>query len=93
MKKGSRQRQSLFRRIPFPTEGELVGRITVVQEDRFRLEDGDGRGYLLILGRRSGVSLADLDAWQRGSVRVRVHYEGAPDLGAVAEQIRTLGIV
>ena len=86
--KANKQRQSLFRRAHLPTAGELQGRITVVQEDRFRLEDGDGRGYLLTLSRKSGVSMADLEAWHRGGVPVHVRYEGMPDLGALAERIK-----
>lgn len=78
----------LARRANLPTSGELRGRITIVQEDRFRLEDAEGRGYLLTAGRKSGVSMADLNYWREGQIVVTVTYEGPPDLGAIATRIR-----
>lgn len=86
--KTARQRHNLFRRVNLPSSGDLRGKITVVQEDRFRLEDADGRGYLLVLSRKAGVSMADLEAWHRGSVELDVRYEGTPDLGALAMHVR-----
>jgi hypothetical protein len=55
------QRQSvLTRRASLPDHGRLRGVITLVQEDRFRLEDDLGRGYLFTLGRGNGVSMDKL---------------------------------
>jgi hypothetical protein len=80
-----KQRQSaLKRRADLPDRGHLRGMVTLVQEDRFRLMDDLGRGYLFTLGRGSGVSLRELLAWCELGVTVEVEYRGAPDLGAVA---------
>ena len=78
----------LSRRSNIPTAGTLQGVITIVQEDRFRMEDQDGRGYLLTLGHRAGASIPDLEAWRDGSVPIQVRFEGPPDLGAIALEIR-----
>ena len=79
-----RTHRDATRRAALPTSGTVEGRITIVQEDRFRLEDAEGRGYLLILDRRSGVTMQDLNNWRDGSCPVIAEFEGAPDLGAVA---------
>lgn len=65
----------------------IEGKITLVQEDRFRLHADDGRGMLFILGRRSGVSLADLSRLGREGRRVAVEFEGEPEMGGVATRI------
>lgn len=66
-----KHRQSaLTRRANLPDHGSLRGTITLVQEDRFRLEDDDGRGYLLTLGRGNAVSLQQLHAWYDGALVV-----------------------
>ena len=84
-----RQRHgALPRRADLPDRGHLRGRITLVQEDRFRLEDDLGRGYLFTLGRGNGVSLGRLHAWCDNGPTVEVDYRGAPDLGAVAVRVR-----
>lgn len=84
-----RQRRSQFdRRVQLPTHGQLRGIVTVVQEDRFRVEDEVGRGYLLTLGRHAGASLRDLHRWSGDHTPVEIEYDGAPDLGAVAVRIR-----
>jgi hypothetical protein len=82
----SRTREAA-RRAQLPTSGRVEGRITIVQEDRFRLEDATGRGYLFILGRKSGVSSQELNDWRAGCVPISVDYEGAPDMGAVARHV------
>jgi hypothetical protein len=84
-----KQRQSLLaRRAQLPDRGRLRGVITLVQEDRFRLEDDLGRGYLFTLGRWNGISLNTLHAWCARQSRVEVEYRGTPDLGAVAVRAR-----
>jgi hypothetical protein len=84
-----KQRQSLLsQRADLPTHGRLRGMVTVVQEDRFRLQDDIGRGYLLTLGRGNGVGLRNLHTWCDRRATVEVEYRGAPDLGAVAVQAR-----
>jgi len=59
-----------------------------VQEDRFRLEDNVGRGYLFTLGRGAGASLRALTAWSADRSSVEVTYQGTPDLGAIATSVR-----
>jgi hypothetical protein len=84
-----KQRLSILtRRADLPDHGRLRGTITLVQEDRFRLEDDLGRGYLFILGRGNGVGLRQLHAWCDDVQPVEVEYQGAPDLGAVAVRVR-----
>lgn len=85
-----KQRQNgLVRRANLPDRGHLRGVITLVQEDRFRLVDEQGCGYLFTLGRLNGVSLRKLHGWCNESQIVEVEYGGAPDLGAVAVQLRS----
>ena len=84
-----KQRQSvLTRRADLADHGRLRGVVTLVQEDRFRLEDDLGRGYLLTLGRGNGVGLDTLHTWCDRRSTVQVEYRGAPDLGAVAVRAR-----
>jgi hypothetical protein len=86
-----KERQSvLTRRARLPDHGHLRGVITLVQEDRFRLEDDLGRGYLFTLGRGNGVGLEQLHTWCDRRSSVEVEYRGAPDLGAVAVRAREL---
>lgn len=68
--------------------GEVVGVVTLVQEDRFRIQDDRGRGYLFTLWHASGVSPGLLHGWSGRGARVAVEYRGAPDLGAVAVRLR-----
>jgi len=69
---------------------EVHGRITVVQDDRIRVEDdGGGRGYLFVVRKRA-ASLDDLEQWRDGRVRVRVRYVGEPDAGAIAEEVQVV---
>lgn len=70
-----------------PDRGELRGVILVVQEDRFRLQDERGRGYLLTLGRRAGISMDGVRRAAALGLPIRVHYKGMPDLGAVATRV------
>jgi hypothetical protein len=76
------------RRAGLPEAGRVEGVVTLVQEDRFRLEDDRGRGYLFTLWYASGVSPDLLDRWSGCRARIAVEYRGAPDLGAVALSVR-----
>ena len=69
--------------------GEVRGLITVVQEDRIRVVDRAGRGYLFTLGKRR-VSQRDVERWRDGGIPVRVRFSGTPDLRARAELITPL---
>ncbi len=86
MPKRSRSRYSAPPPPPPPREGRLEGRITIVQEDRFRLMDGDGRGYLFITRKRA-ASLDDLEYWRDSGTRVAVSFRGVPDIGALAHHV------
>jgi hypothetical protein len=59
---------------------EVIGRITIVQEERFRLVTPDGRSLLLTLAHSANVDPADLHRFRQGGAAVRVVYDGAPDL-------------
>ena len=90
--KARRSNALLAQRANLPLSGEVCGTITVVQEDRFRLEDAQGHGFLFILGRRAGASMGDLHRWSDGRDPIAVRYEGPPDLGAVAVRVRARGV-
>jgi len=90
--KASRSNALLAQRANLPLSGQVRGIITVVQEDRFRMEDAQGHGFLFILGRRAGSSLGDLHRWSGGQVPVTVQYEGPPDLGAVAVRVQARAV-
>jgi len=66
----------------------VQGVITIAQEDRIRLVDAAGRGYLFILGKGVRRSLPELWALARERRPVTVVYAGTPDLGAVATALR-----
>lgn len=68
---------------------ELVGRITIVQEDRIRVMADDGRGYLFVVRKRV-ASLDELERWRDLGIPVRVRYTGIPDAVAVADAVAPL---
>ncbi len=70
-----------------PTHGRVRGVITIVQEDRFRLEDTEGHGYLMTLGRHARASIGNIHEWCVTKTPVVVRFRGAPDLGAVATDV------
>lgn len=67
-------------------DGTVAGVITIVQEDRFRLMDDAGRGYLFT-PKKGTVRTEALECWRDGRRRVRVRYRGVPDLGASAIEV------
>ena len=69
--------------------GEVVGRITIVQEDRIRVVDDAGRGYLFVVRKRA-APIASLEAWRDRCIPVRVRYDGVPDAGALADRVDPL---
>lgn len=69
--------------------GELRGIITIVQDDRIRVVDRAGRGYLLTLGRRR-ESQSDVERWRDGEIPVQVSYRGVPDVDARVQRITPL---
>jgi hypothetical protein len=66
----------------------ITGVITIAQEDRIRVVDAAGRGYLFVLGKGVRRSLPELWRLARERRTVTVRYEGTPDLGAVATDLR-----
>lgn len=68
---------------------KVVGRIVIVQEDRIRLVDESGRGYLFVV-RRRGASQDALERWRDAGESVEVEYTGQPDRGAVAVSLRSV---
>jgi hypothetical protein len=65
----------------------IVGVIVVSQEDRFRLRADDGRGLLFTLHRGSNATADDLARLARSGDRVRVEFEGVPDVSALARRL------
>ncbi|HEU4647817.1 MAG TPA: hypothetical protein VFS33_02060 [Gemmatimonadales bacterium] len=66
---------------------EVIGRITVVQEDRIRVVDADGRGYLFIVQKRRAAH-DDLARWRDQGTWLQIRYRGVPDAGAVATALQ-----
>src|SRR5262245_23582458 len=69
---------------------EVVGRINLVQEDRFLLVDARGRGFLFTLDKRAGCGAADLERWCAEGVTVGVRYWGDPNTRAIAARVLAL---
>jgi hypothetical protein len=63
------------------------GRITIVQESRFRLTADDGRGFLFILARGANVGADDLCRLQASGARVTVAYSGTPGLASCVAHV------
>jgi hypothetical protein len=59
---------------------ELIGRIVVVQESRFRLSTPAGRSFLFTLHRGADAEL--LRRYQRDKCPVLVEYSGEPGLAS-----------
>src|ERR1041384_6794036 len=70
---------------------EVIGRITITQEDRIRVMDRDGRGYLFVV-RKGSATLGELERWRDAGVLLRVRYRGVPDAGAVARSVEPLAV-
>ena len=63
------------------------GVVTLMQEDRFRVETRDGRGALFTLSREANVGVPDLERIVGTGEAVRVSYVGEPDVGATAVRV------
>lgn len=72
--------------VPSISRGEVRGVITILQEDRIRVVDAVGRGYLFTVAKRRAPTNV-LEAWRDQRVPVRVRYRGIPDVMARAERI------
>lgn len=70
---------------------DVTGRIIFVQEERFRMVDDEGRSFLFDLSYKAPVSHDDLVAWSRAKARLRVEYEGEPEMeSGVAHRVRAV---
>lgn len=58
----------------------LIGRIILVQEDRFRLVGRTGRGYLFSMSHKARAGGRDLQQWHRANLHVLVRFSGEPNL-------------
>jgi formate-dependent nitrite reductase membrane component NrfD len=67
---------------------QITGVVTIAQEDRIRVIDADGRGYLFVVGKHVTLTQQALWALARDQATVTVVYRGEPDLGAVALAVR-----
>ncbi|HEX3235858.1 MAG TPA: hypothetical protein VHR41_16795 [Gemmatimonadales bacterium] len=68
---------------------EVRGKLTIAQDDRIRLIDREGRGYLFVV-RRGRASLRELERWRDQGTQLRVRYRGVPDAGATADLIEPI---
>ena len=60
------------------------GRITIVQESRFRLTADNGRSFLFTLARGANFVPDDLCQLLDSGVRVTIEYSGVPGLDSCA---------
>lgn len=67
----------------------IVGRITIVQEDRIRVLGDDGRGYLLVVT-PGAASTRQLEEWRDLGTRLEVRYAGEPDAGGRATAFKVV---
>jgi hypothetical protein len=65
----------------------VKGVVVIAQEDRFRFRADDGRGLLFTLHRRANASPDDLARLTMTGDRVRVVFEGVPDVSAIAHRL------
>lgn len=69
----------------------VQGRITVVQEQRFRLVTEDGHGLLFTLGNSLRYGAEDLRRFHAAQTPVVVEYSGEPNLqSGVAHVVRAV---
>ena len=57
----------------------VKGRIILLQEERFRMKDRQGRSFLLDLSHSLALSAEELSAWIREGSELVVTYEGEPE--------------
>lgn len=69
----------------------ITGHIVIVQEDRIRVLDDAGRGYLLVV-HRGAASLAMLERWRDEAQPLDIEFSGSADRGAVATSLRIASV-
>lgn len=57
---------------------QMTGRISIVQEGRFRLNSDDGRSALFVLAHDAPLDAQDLADLARSSLRLTVHFREGP---------------
>lgn len=69
----------------------IRGHIILVQEDRFRLVDEQGKSYMFGLAHNSGVNGEDLLNWSKAQADLSIEYEGEPEVDSgVAHSVRIM---
>jgi hypothetical protein len=68
--------------MPEKTRQVVSGRITVVQEQRFRLLSDGGQGMLFTLAHDALISMAELHRLHERDAHVLVEYTGEPNLAS-----------
>jgi hypothetical protein len=63
---------------------QVTGRVTIVQEQRFRLTLPTGQSYLLALHHAANVAPEDLRTFQHERTDVVVEYSGDPGLASAS---------
>ena len=63
-----------------PRRKKMIGRILLVQEERFRILSESGRSYLFGLAHNASVASEDIVHWHNINAHVIVEYEGEPNL-------------
>ena len=76
---------------PMPTTTTVQGRIIAIQEMRFRILTGDGRGFLFTLSHNANADADDLRRWHRHDSLVQITYSGEPGLtSGVARTVESM---
>ncbi|MDR7035903.1 MULTISPECIES: hypothetical protein [Methylobacterium] len=69
----------------------IRGVVTIAQESRFQLTDGEGVSHLFVLSPHMLAEGDDLEGLQREQARIRVTYEAARNiLGYLAQRIERI---
>ena len=70
---------------------EMDGVVTIVQEGRFQLTDGEGVSHQFVLGRFAAAETLQLRPLMGRQAHIRVEYSDAPGLiGLIAHRIQLL---
>ena len=67
---------------------EMTGVVTIVQEGRFQLTDGDGVSHLFVLSPLASTETGQLRPLMRRQAKVRVKYkDGQKVIGMLAQSV------
>jgi hypothetical protein len=71
----------------------LIGRITVVQEERIRFVTDDGRGFLFTLARDFNLTDEEIRKLSQAHSRLCLEYSGTPNtVSGLAHEIQNLKV-